>query len=69
MIDHRTLSEAYIEDSFATLSSRAVVENLTYVKGDLTGFFPTLISFSSIQTRQRQDPEACHEEHFNLYWW
>lgn len=39
MTDHRTLSEAYIEDSFATLSSRAVVENLTYVKGDLTGFF------------------------------
>jgi hypothetical protein len=29
--NHRTVSEAFIEDSFATLSARAVVENLTYV--------------------------------------
>ena len=30
--DHRTSSEVYIEDAFATSSPRTVVENLTYVQ-------------------------------------
>ena len=30
--NHRTSSEVYIEDAFATSSPRTVVENLTYVK-------------------------------------
>jgi hypothetical protein len=56
--DRRTLSEAYIEDSFATLSPRSVVENLTYVKADPLRF--SRRSFNFVQYRHPSDRIRKH---------